>query len=159
MYHGLSGLVTFWLMGASTFAQLAPRPAIRTTVCEIAKHPEQFGGKLVQVRAQVWSDFEKYWIYESLTDSLQLEKSCGWLPAQFTYATNLQGNIAFGTFTGTVVVDPRLLGQKAHLHLVIERQEDISGRVVQIGVPSSPKSSWMPILYDRSSGRFFFGPE
>jgi hypothetical protein len=154
------GIIAFLLgclTGVSAYAQPAPEPVTRTTVCEIVRHPEQFERKLVQVRAQIWSDglyVEKYWLNESLADSLQFGQSCGWLPARFTYIPNPLAEIAFGTFIGTVVEEPGTFGKKGRVRFLIERQEDIYGRQVQIGV----RSHQIPLLYDQSGRTFFFVP-
>ena len=156
-YLAVSAVLSGCLICVSMYGQPTPAPVNRTTVCEIVRHPEQFEGKLVQVRAQIWSYEKNYWLNESLVDSLQIGQSCGWLLARFTSPTNPVGNIAFGTFTGTVVGEHGSLGEKEPVRFVIERQEDICSREVQIH--NGPIRSWRPVLYDQPSGTLFLIPK
>src|SRR4051794_31049810 len=78
---------------------------IRTSICEIATKPEQYRGKLVTVRAQIWSAYDRLWLNDSVAGSLEFNRFCGWLPAEFAHPTDLGGSRAFGTFTGRVVID------------------------------------------------------
>jgi hypothetical protein len=157
MNYRSASLLTMCVIGVSVYARPAPEPVTSTTVCEIVRHPEQYEGKLVRVRAQIWSDNKNYWIDESLADSFQFGQSCGWLAARFTYPAHLAGNIAFGTFTGTVVGEPGSLGAKKRVRFLIERQEDIYGRTVQI--QNGPIRSLRPVLYDQPSSTLFLVPK
>src|SRR5262245_14836790 len=99
------------LLCASTFAQTTANSATQTSICEILKDPEQFERKLVQVRAQIWTDLQRFWLNDSTASPLQFGKVCRWLPAEFTHPTSLAGSTAFGTFTGRLIRDSTSSGR------------------------------------------------
>jgi hypothetical protein len=136
MKWGVSGVVLLvGMMSVCAIAQPAPKCAMQVTICDIVNHPLQFKGKLVQVRAQVWSDIyhdHQFWMNEA---SVDFEKVCYFLPAKFTAGTGLAGSAGFGTFIGRVVIDPVPFGfdvssrraVRSRVMLVIEKQSDIYG--------------------------------
>src|SRR5260370_9062770 len=99
----MSILLMVWLTCVCAAAQTELVSTVQTTVCDLVDHPLQFKGKLIRVRAQIWSDYSKFWLNESWAGSMQIGKVCRWLPAEFTHPTNLSESSAFGAFTGRLV--------------------------------------------------------
>jgi hypothetical protein len=94
-------------------AQSADMSAEQTTVCDIVNHPSQFIGKTVKVRAQIWPDSRYpnfFWMNES---SPQFGTVCRFLQASFKNESSLEGQTAFGTFSGRIV--RKLYHQKSTL--------------------------------------------
>jgi hypothetical protein len=87
------------------------------------KNPARFEGKLVKVRAQLWTDVHQYWLTESVASSLRFNAFCGWLPAKFSNPTSLVASRAFGTFTGRIVRESD--SSSKLLQFLIEGQTDI----------------------------------
>ena len=141
----MSILLTVWLASLGVIAQTGPESTVQTTVCDLVDHPLQFKGKLIRVRAQIWSDYSKFWLNESAASSKQIGKACRWLPAEFVHPTNLIGSSAFGTFTGRLVYEPGSTKRRVHVRLVIENESDIYNQRIQNGMIAAPQ------LYDRSS--------
>lgn len=141
----MSILLTFWLGCLCAIAQTKLESTVQATVCDLVDHPLQFKGKLMQVRAQIWSDYSRFWLNESAAGSKQIGKVCRWLPAEFTYPTDLIGSSAFGTFTGRLVYEPGSATRRARVRFVIENESDVYSRRIQNGIVVAPQ------LYDRSS--------
>jgi len=145
----MSILVMVWLMCISATAQTEREITVETTVCGIVAHPLQFKGKLIRLRALIWSDIQKSWLNESWAGSKQIGKACRWLPAEFTYPTNLIASSAFGTFTGRLVYEPGRTKRSVLVRFVVENQSDIYGQKLQGGMLVAP------LLVDWSRKRFY----
>src|SRR5215471_7159557 len=141
----MSVLLTVWLACLCAIAQREPEITVQTTVCDLVDHPLQFNGKLIRVRAQIWSDYNKFWLNESAAGSKQIGKVCRWLPAEFIRPTNLIGSSAFGTFTGRLVYESSSAKGRARLRFVVENESDIYSQKIQNGMIVAQQ------LYDRSS--------
>jgi hypothetical protein len=126
----IAGLVSVCAIG-----QPAPENAMQVTVCDIVNHPLQLKGKLVRVRAQVWSDIyheNQFWMNEASRD---FDKPCHFLRAKFKAGMGLGGSAGFGTFVGRVVNDPAPIGfdvlgsrgARSGVTLVVEQQSDMHG--------------------------------
>lgn len=113
---------------------------IATGVCEIMQHPEHFDGKVLKIRAQIWTDHNQFWLNESAATSIRLNAFCGWLPAKFVHPTNLVGSKAFATFTGRLISDPG--SSWRHVLFLIEGDADIYRQEVMNGL------ALVPQLYD-----------
>ena len=141
-------LLTVWLTCVCATAQTEPESTVQATVCDLVNHPLQFKGKLIQVRAQIWSDYRKFWLNDSWAGSMQIGKVCRWLPATFSHSTNLIGCSAFGTFTGRIVYESGRAKGRLGIRFVVDHESDIYNQKIQNGVISAPQ------LYDRSSNTF-----
>jgi hypothetical protein len=145
----MSILVMVWFMCTAATAQTEREITEETTVCDVVAHPLQFKGKRIRVRALIWSDIHKSWLNESWAGSKQIGKVCRWLPAEFTYPTNLIASSAFGTFTGRLVYEPGPAKGSVLVRFVVENQSDIYGQKEQNGMLVDP------LLYDWSTKRFY----
>jgi len=151
-------LLVIWLICACAQAQTGLESSVQTTVCELVSHPLQFKGKLIRVRAQIWSDNNKFWLNESAAGSMEIGKVCRWLPAEFTHSTKLIGSSAFGTFTGRLVFlkSGRVTGWPTFpakrpglaVKFVVEHESDIYNQKIQNGLVLTPQ------LYDARSNTF-----
>jgi len=144
----MSILLMVWLTCVCAAAQTELVSTVQTTVCDLVDHPLQFKGKLIRVRAQIWSDYSKFWLNESWAGSMQIGKVCRWLPAEFTHPTNLVGSSAFGTFTGRLVYESGRAKGRVRVRFVVENESDIYSQKIQNG------QIVIPQLYDRSSNTF-----
>jgi hypothetical protein len=100
-------------MVSPALAQSADMSPEQTTVCDIVNHPSQFIDKTVKVRAQIWPDSRYsnfFWMNES---SPQFGTVCRFLQASFKNESSLEGQTAFGTFSGRIV--RKLYHQKSTL--------------------------------------------
>jgi hypothetical protein len=138
------------IVSGCTMAQHAPKTAIQATVCEIVNNPQEFRGKLVQVRAQFFDQQGQFWINEA---SLQFDKVCHFLAARFRPDTFPGGSRGFGTFIGVVVNDPPplnspLRGKDGRLVFLVEKVSDI--------YRPQDNNGPLPVLqlYDNQSGSF-----
>jgi hypothetical protein len=144
-------LLVVWLTCVAAAAQTEPETPLQTTVCDLVGHPLEFKGKLVRVRAQIWSLGNKSWLNESWAGSKQFWKACRWLPAEFAHPTGLFGSFAFATFTGRLVYDSGRATGSVHVPCVIptyfavEAASDIYGQENRVGLVV------VPLLYDRGS--------
>ena len=140
----------------------SPKP-IETTSCDIATNPEQFYGKLVRLRAQIWPDldhtsegmFARSWLFGLSPAQRPDGQPCRFLAGKFAIANNLVGRTYWGTFTGRVVRSERGMNQDWPVRsgfnavLVIESQSDINGsRNYANGPVQNPR------VYDPQSGTF-----
>jgi hypothetical protein len=141
----MSILLTVWLTCICATAQMESESTVQTTVCDLVNHPFLFKGKKIRVRAQIWSDYSKFWLNESWAGSMQIGRVCRWLPAEFTYPTNLIGSSAFGTFTGRLVYESRIGKGCVRVRFVVEHESEIYNQKIQNGMIVAPR------LYDRSS--------
>jgi hypothetical protein len=90
-------------MSSGTVAHSADVAVEHATLCNIVNHPSDFIGKTIEIRAQIWPDYQYndfFWMNES---SVQLNTVCPFLEAAFTQKTDLYGQTAFGTFRGRIV--------------------------------------------------------
>ena len=141
-------LLTFWITSVFASTQAGVESSVQPTVCDLVKHPLQYKGKLIRVRAQVWSDYSNFWLNDSWAVSMQIGKACPWLPAKFTYPANLIGSSAFGTFTGRLIYESGHPKGTIRVRLLVEHESDIYQQKVQNGTIITPQ------LYDRSSNTF-----
>src|SRR5262249_41409515 len=116
----MSILLTVWLTCVCATAQTELENTVQTTVCDLVNHPLHFKGKQIRVRAQIWSDYNKFWLNESWAGSMQIGRVCRWLPAEFTYPTTLIGSSAFGTFTGRLVYESGLAKGRVRVRFLVE---------------------------------------
>ncbi|HZI56014.1 MAG TPA: hypothetical protein VFF39_04535 [Verrucomicrobiae bacterium] len=137
-------VLTVWITSVCATAQAVESP-VQSTVCDLVNHPLEFKGKLILVRAQIWSDYRKFWLNESWAGSMEMGKVCRWLPVEFMHSTNLAGSSAFGTFTGRLVYEPGLIPGSIRVHLLVEHESDIYNQKIQNGIIAAP------LLYDRTS--------
>ena len=128
------------------FAQAKISRGVQTSVCEIVTHPQQFEGKSVRVRAQIWTNWQRFWLNDSAASSHQFGKACRWLPAEFAHPTILAGSTAFATFTGRLVRDSTSSGRMLFL---IESESEIYRQQVLNGLILTPA------LFDGNSNTFF----
>lgn len=142
MRSRLTVLVLFLAIALPVFAQTGAMPA---TVCEIMQHPEQSVGKVVTIRARLWTDHRQFWLSESAAESVRVNAFCGWLPARFSYPTNLVGSTAFASFTGRLIHDS---SSPHRVLFLIEGQADIYRQKVLNG------PLMIPQLYDKNVHAF-----
>jgi hypothetical protein len=112
-FNGLIFVLVAGTMASPACAQPTDGSAVKATVCDIVKHPSQFIGKTVEIRAQIWPDYrfpDFYWMNES---SVQFSKVCPFLQASLMADSGLGRLQAFGTFRGRIV--KRLSRQKSSL--------------------------------------------
>ena len=141
----MSIVLAVWLACLCAIAQREPEITVQTTVCDLVDHPLRFNGKLIRVRAQIWSDYNKFWLNESAAGSKQIGKVCRWLPAEFIHPTNLIGSSAFGTFTGRLAYESGSAKGRVRVRFVVENESDIYSQKIQNGMIAAPQ------LYDGSS--------
>ena len=136
----------FLLVSAISVPAFSQKEVIQTSVCEIMRHPKQFEGKVLKIRAQLWTDHHESWLSESAASSLRLNTFCGWLPAKFLHPTSLAGSKAFATFTGRLISDPG--SSWRHVRFLVEGDADIYRQEVMNGIVLSPQ------LYDQRVNAF-----
>jgi hypothetical protein len=117
-----------------------------TSVCKMMQRPEQFEGKPVKIRAQLWTNNDQFWLNDSAATSGRLNAFCGWLPAKFSYPTSLVASKAFATFTGRLIHDPASFSGR--VHFLIETQADIYRLEIMNG------GVLIPLLYDKKVNTF-----
>ena len=92
------------IIGMATIGALAQSPPVtQTTVCDIVNNPLQFEGKLVRVRAEIWSDISnvrQFWMNEV---AMRSGRVCHFVQTRISGATRFAGANGFGTFTGRIV--------------------------------------------------------
>ena len=148
MKHWL--IILLLLIFATAVPAVSQAEAIQTSVCELMHHPDEFEGKVVKLRAQIWTDHDQFWLNESAASSHRFNAFCGWLPANFSHPTSLVGSKAFATFTGRLIRDPG--SSWKHLRFLIEAEADIYRSEVMNGLHMVPQ------LYDQRV-RAFVHPE
>jgi hypothetical protein len=142
------------IIGMSTIGGPAQSsPVTQTAVCDIVNNPLQFEGKLVQVRAEAWSDTDhdhQFWMNEV---AMRSGKVCQFLRARFSGQAYLGGSSGFGTFTGRIVREATPLsleasGNKVRLVFIVEQSSDVYGLQNVNGL--------VPLLrlYDKQTGSF-----
>lgn len=142
------------IIGMSTIGGPAQSsPVTQTAVCDIVNNPLQFEGKLVQVRAEAWSDTDhdhQFWMNEV---AMRSGKVCQFLRARFSGQAYLGGSSGFGTFTGRIVREATPLsleasGNKVRLVFIVEQSSDVYGLLNLNGL--------VPLLrlYDKQTGSF-----
>ena len=139
-------LTIFFFLSAIWGRAFSQEGVIETSVCQIMQHPEQFEGKVLKIRAQIWTDHDEYWLNESAATSIRLNAFCGWLPAKFSHPTSLVGCKAFATFTGRLISDPG--SSWRHVRFLIEGDADIYRQEVMNGLVLVPQ------LYDQRVNAF-----
>src|SRR5262249_44486156 len=149
----MTTLLMVWLTCVSAAGQAEVERTVQTTVCDVVSHPLQYKRKLIQFRAQIWSDFGKSWLNESWAGSKQFGKVCRWLPAEFGRPTILSFSSAFATFTGRLVYESGHARGSVPVHFVVEDASDIYGQKEQNGPVITP------LLYDFSSNTLIGPPK
>jgi hypothetical protein len=125
----------------------------QTTVCEVVNSPLDFSGKLIEIRARLWSTGDQVWINDSAAGSKEIGESCEWIRAEFTYQTDLTISTAYGTFAGRLLYEPsRKPLQSGTIKFVIERDSDIYRQELLNGPLTRP------VRFDTTTRRFIFHP-
>jgi hypothetical protein len=146
-----AAILTIGMASIGTLAQSIP--VTQATVCDIVSNPLQFEGKLVRVRAEVWSDIydvSKFWMNEV---TMRSGKVCQFLPARFSGPTWFAGASGFGTFNGRIVRETAPLNspfsnRRGRLIFLIEQESDIYKLQDMNGLVPPLR------LYDKQTGAF-----
>jgi hypothetical protein len=108
------------------------------TVCDLAKSPSIYAGKMVRFRARAWSDYKNIWIHESSAGTGHIRSTCGWMPAIFVHGSRFVGVTGFATFVGRLEYVPTADFRRS-LAITIESESDIHDlRVLNGAIPARP---------------------
>ena len=126
---------------------------MQATVCDIVNNPAQFEGKLVRVRAQVWSDIydvSQFWMNEV---TMRSGRVCQFLPTRIEGPTWFAGASGFGTFDGRIARETAPLNspfsnRRGRLVFLIEKESDIYKLPDMNGLVPPLR------LYDKQTGAF-----
>ena len=139
-------LVLFTIAMAAR-AQAPHENAVSASICDIAKAPPKYQGKLVKVRVQVWSGAHSVWLNEAATaTNVRFREGCRWVRAQFPHGTRLWGSTAYATLTGRIAPAPILKNGLPLLQdgvpavvLSVESESDIEDQQLHTGYLVAPK--------------------